>query len=444
YVVGEDADGNEKITTIETVNGGSPYIVDEDAFQRWNRNGKHRFGFYTPETDNKDMTPARLLQLAKTELKKRVDTIVSYEVDAFDLSRIPGFEHELVYEGDTLRIKDISLTPPLYLEARVIAGDESHKDNRATKYKFGNYREIVDPNAELRRLYQKILSSLGDKVPKDLFDELSNRVDNTELTSEEALKRAEQAEKEAKASQDITNKVIEDLKNYQTTIIEQPTVPTSPPHKLEVNKTLWLDSSNPAKKILKIYRGNNTWERIVPDTSQAEKDLAKLIQDVGTVQGEVNQLKKDALKTQEDIKNIGVEVNKKVDRTWLDEEMKKKANADSVYTRDYVDKNLVGKQIYEVDKQANIKGFQDMNTKYDQTAEAIKLTATKDELKQTNQNVTSVTKTVNDVKITADENSKKITKVEGDFKNMQIGSVNLALDSEFICDVKNATANYSS
>lgn len=444
YVVGEDADGNEKITTIETVNGGSPYIVDEDAFQRWNRNGKHRFGFYTPETDNKDMTPARLLQLAKTELKKRVDTIVSYEVDAFDLSRIPGFEHELVYEGDTLRIKDISLTPPLYLEARVIAGDESHKDNRATKYKFGNYREIVDPNAELRRLYQKILSSLGDKVPKDLFDELSNRVDNTELTSEEALKRAEQAEKEAKASQDITNKVIEDLKNYQTTIIEQPTVPTSPPHKLEVNKTLWLDSSNPAKKILKIYRGNNTWERIVPDTSQAEKDLAKLIQDVGTVQGEVNQLKKDALKTQEDIKNIGVEVNKKVDQTWLTEEMKKKANTGDVYTKDYVDKNLVGKQIYEVDKQANIKAFTDINTKYEQTAEAIKLTATKDELKQTNQNVTNVTKTVNEVKTTAEENSKKITKVEGDFNNMKIGSVNLAIDSEYICDVKNATANYSS
>ncbi|MGH0741943.1 phage tail spike protein [Bacillus paranthracis] len=444
YVMGEDEDGNEKIITIETVNSGVPYIVDADAFQRWNRNGKHRFGFYTPETDNKDMTPARLLQLAKTELKKRVDTIVSYDVNAYDISRIPGFEHESVNEGDTIYIKDPTLNPPLYLEARVIAGDESHKDNRATKYKFGNYREIADPNAELRRLYQRILSSLQDKVPKDVFDDLANRVGDTELTAEEALKRAEQAEKEAKASQDITNKVIEDLKNYQTTIIEQPTAPTSPPHKLEVNKTLWLDSSNPAKKILKIYRGNNTWERIVPDTSQTEKDLAKLIQDVGTIQGEVDQLQADALKTQEDIKNIGVEVNKKVDQTWLTEEMKKKANTEDVYTKDYVDKNLVGQQTYNVDKQANIKAFQDMNTKYDQTAEAIKLTATKDELKQTNQNVTNVTQTVSEVKITAEENSKKITKVEGDFKNMQIGSVNLALDTEFICDVKNATANYSS
>ncbi|MFJ8457267.1 phage tail spike protein [Bacillus paramycoides] len=444
YVMGEDADGNEKIITIDTVNNGVPYIVDADAFQRWNRNGKHRFRFYTPETDNKDMTPARLLQLAKTELKKRVDTIVSYDVNAYDISRIPGFEHEAVNEGDTVFIKDPTLNPPLYLEARVIAGDESHKDNRVTKYKFGNYREIVDPNAELRRLYQRILSSLQDKVPKDVFDDLANRVDNTELTAEEALKRAEQAEKEAKSSQDITNKVIEDLKNYQTTIIEQPTAPASPPYKLEVNKTLWLDSSNPAKKILKIYRGNNTWERIVPDTSQTEKDLAKLIQDVGTIQGEVDQLQADALQTQKDIKNIGIEVNKKVDRTWLDEEMKKKANADNVYTKEYVDKNLVGKQTYEVDKQNNIKQFTDINTKYEQTAEALKLTATKDELKQTNENVTKVTKTANEVKITADENSKKITKVEGDFKNMQIGSVNLALDSEFICDVKNATANYSS
>lgn len=436
YLVSEDSEGNEKITTIETVNSGSPYIVDEDAFQRWNRNGKQRFGFYTPETDNKDMTPERLLQLAKTELKKRVDTIVSYEVDAFDLSRIPGFEHELVYEGDTLRIKDISLTPPLYLEARVIAGDESHKDNRATKYKFGNYREIVDPNAELRRLYQKILSSLGDKVPKDVFDDLKNRVDNTELTSEEALKRAEQAEKEAKASQDITNKVIEDLKNYQTTIIEQPTAPTSPPHKLEVNKTLWLDSSNPANKILKIYKGNNTWERIVPDTSAQELELQKLIKDVQDIQKEVAAVQKE-------VGDNATEINKKVDKTWLDEEMKKKADADNVYTKDYVDKNLVGKQTYETDKQGNIKAFKDVNTKLDQQAEAIKLTATKDELKQTNEGLTKVSKTVSEVKISADENSKKIEKVEGDMKNMSIGSVNLAIDTELSCDVVNATANHN-
>ncbi len=444
YVMGEDADGKEKIITIDTVNNGVPYIVDADAFQRWNRNGKHRFGFYTPETDNKDMTPARLLQLAKTELKKRVDTIVSYDVNAYDISRIPGFEHEAVNEGDTVFIKDPTLNPPLYLEARVIVGDESHKDNRATKYKFGNYREIVDPNAELRRLYQRILSSLQDKVPKDVFDDLANRVGNTELTAEEALKRAEQAEKEAKASQDITNKVIEDLKNYQTTIIEQPTAPTSPPHKLEVNKTLWLDSSNTANKILKMFRGNGKWERIVPDTSAQELELAELIKEVGTIKGEVTQLKKDVSTNIQGLKDQATEINKKVDRTYLDAEMQKKANADNVYMKDYVDKNLVGKQTYEVDKQANIKAFTDMNTKYEQTAEAIKLTATKDELKQTNQNVTNVTKTVNEVKVTADENSKKITKVEGDFNNMKIGSVNLAIDSEYICDVKNATANYSS
>ncbi|MED2683981.1 phage tail spike protein, partial [Bacillus thuringiensis] len=82
FVMGQDAEGNEKLITIESVNNGLQYIVDEEAYQRWNVNGKHRFGFYTPQTEDQDMTPARLLSLAKTELKKRVSTIVSYEVDA--------------------------------------------------------------------------------------------------------------------------------------------------------------------------------------------------------------------------------------------------------------------------------------------------------------------------------------------------------------------------
>lgn len=150
----------DKLITVESINNGLLYITDNDAFQRWNAHGKHKFGFYTPETEDRNMTPQRLLTLMKTELKKRVNSSVAYEVEAQSIGRIFGLAHELINEGDTIRIKDTGFTPKLYLEARVIAGDESFTDPTQDKYVFGDYREITDPNEELRKIYNRILSSL--------------------------------------------------------------------------------------------------------------------------------------------------------------------------------------------------------------------------------------------------------------------------------------------
>ena len=96
----------------------------------------------------------------KTELAKRVNTSISYDVQAQSIGRVFGLAHELINEGDTIRIKDVGFTPKLYLEARAIAGDESHTNPLQDKYSFGDYREITDPNEELRKIYNRILSSL--------------------------------------------------------------------------------------------------------------------------------------------------------------------------------------------------------------------------------------------------------------------------------------------
>ncbi|MFA2694778.1 phage tail spike protein [Bacillus mycoides] len=433
FVQGQDADGKDVLTTIESVNNGSIYLVDEEAFQRWNINGKHRYGFYTPETEDQGMTPARLLTLAKTEIKKRVNSNVAYEVDVVDISQVEGFTHEKVYEGDTVRIIDDGFNPPLYLEARAIGGEESHKDPRAGKYTFGNYREIVDPNDALRKLYQKMLAAIGDKVPQDLFDELQNKVNEQDQTIEDAKKAAEKAEKESQIAKDLAEATADYVESNSANVIEQPTAPTED---LKDGKTIWVNNSDPNNKVMYLWSGGQ-WTRVTPDTGALEDAQKTLNREVVTLKGEVEVIEKE-------IGDLVVDVNNKVDATWVNKQIEGKADKDGVYTKDYIDKSTVGKQVYETDKQGNIKAFQDINTKYDQTAEALKLTATKDELKQTNQNVTNVSNTVNEVKIIADENSKKITKVEGDFTNMQIGSVNLAIDTEFICDVKNATANYSS
>lgn len=165
--------------TISDVNNGVPYLVDDEAFQRWNEDGMHKFGFYSPETESEDMDPTRLLTLMKTEMKKRINTSVSYEVSAHSIGRIFGLSHELINEGDTIRIKDTGFTPQLFLVARAISGDESFTDPSKDKYNFGDYLEIVDTREDLQKLYNKLRDSLYDKADMDALKELEEQFDDT-------------------------------------------------------------------------------------------------------------------------------------------------------------------------------------------------------------------------------------------------------------------------
>ncbi|MGF9860297.1 phage tail spike protein [Priestia endophytica] len=252
-----------EVLTIADINKGMPYIVDNDAFQRWNEKGKHKFGFYTPETEL-DITPERLLTLMKTELAKRVNTSISYDVQAQSIGRVFGLAHELINEGDTIRIKDIGFTPKLYLEARAIVGDESHTDPSQDKYAFGDYREITDPNEELRKIYNRILSSLGSK--QELIDQLDKLV-------KDANETASDAKKESEAAKTLAEKVQENLKNNTVDIIEAKNPPTTG---LKPYKTLWRDISNGKPGILKIWTGA-AWESVVPDVESVKKETLEQV-----------------------------------------------------------------------------------------------------------------------------------------------------------------------
>ncbi|WP_416712536.1 phage tail spike protein [Bacillus cereus] len=252
-----------EVLTIADINKGMPYIVDNDAFQRWNEKGKHKFGFYTPETEL-DITPERLLTLMKTELAKRVNTSISYDVQAQSIGRVFGLAHELINEGDTIRIKDIGFTPKLYLEARAIVGDESHTDPSQDKYAFGDYREITDPNEELRKIYNRILSSLGSK--QELIDQLDKLV-------KDANETASDAKKESEAAKTLAEKVQENLKNNTVDIIEAKNPPTTG---LKPYKTLWRDISNGKPGILKIWTVA-AWESVVPDVESVKKETLEQV-----------------------------------------------------------------------------------------------------------------------------------------------------------------------
>ncbi|PEQ75146.1 peptidase S74 [Bacillus cereus] len=435
YYIGQDVDGNDKLITIESVNNGSQYIVDDAAFQRWNVNGKHLFGFYTPESEKDELTPARLLTLAKTELKKRVSAIVTYEVNSIDISSVFGYEHEDVSEGDTIRIIDEGMTPTLYLEARAIAGDESHKNKHQNKHTFGNYVEIVDQDEALRKLYQKMLSMINDKVSKEWFAALEEKAN-------EATKKANEAVEESQSAKDLANATKDYMDQNMVDIIEQPTAPTG---NLRDGKTLWIDNADPENKVQKLWK-DGQWQRVTPDTGPLKQSIKDVKEDIETAKTELNQkLQSVEGKAQEiagQIVDVQNQVNGKVDQTWIDNQLKDKADKTGVYTRDYIDNNTVGKQVYETDKQGNVQKFQDINTSMGQTNEALKQKAEKSELTKTNEGLTKLQNKTNEIETTANGTKQKLSELETTVNNTNVGGRNYVLDSDKFISPPNTMQNF--
>ncbi|PEV84977.1 hypothetical protein CN433_20380, partial [Bacillus cereus] len=394
--------------TISSINNGVPYLVDNDAFQRWNERGQHKFGFYTPETEE-DITPQRLLTLMKTELAKRINTSYIYEVQAQSIGRVFGLAHELINEGDTIRIKDTGFTPKLYLEARAIAGDESFTDPSQDKYVFGDYREIVDANEELRKLYNKVLASLGSK------QEILNRLD--ELVKETVV-TANNAQKESESAKKLAEKVQENLKNNTVNIIEAKNPPTD---NLIVGKTLWRDISKGKPGILKVWNGNG-WELLIPDPETIKKET-------------MEQVNKDIQLTKE-------ELNKKVEEAQKETAGQFKEVTENLQEVSQTIKNVqnsqgeIAKTVSEM-KQTN-EGFTksiESLTKKDgeitgklntvvETAEGTKKT-----LSEVQQTTNNLKKTTTEITEKAGQISEKLEIVEKKVNNDKAGGRNLLLDS---------------
>ncbi|MCU5207249.1 peptidase S74 [Bacillus cereus group sp. Bc252] len=429
---------NGEFITISSINKGIPYLVDDAAYQRWNENGKHKFAFYTPQTDDQNMSPERLLILMKTEMSKIVNASVSYGVDAQNIARVPGLSHEEINEGDTIRIIDEGFTPKLYLEARAIAGDESFKDPTQDNYVFGDYREIVDQNDELRRLYQKILSSLYDKVPQELFDQLNNKVKEQNKDIIDAKDKADQAQKESQTAKDLAETTQKYMEQNMVDIIEQPTAPTE---NLRDGKTLWIDSSDPENKVQKLWKGGQ-WQRVTPDTGPLKQSIKEVKEDIETAKTELNQKVQSVEgKAQEiagQIVDVQKQVNGKVDQTWINTQLKDKADKSGVFTKEEINNGFIGKQIYETDKNGNVKKFQDINTSMDQTNEALRQKAEKSELTKTNDDLTKLQNKTNEIETTASGTKQKLSELETAVENTEISIRNLVPNSA----IKQTSSDY--
>ncbi|MEB9684548.1 phage tail spike protein [Bacillus anthracis] len=407
FVKGE----GDNIITVEKINRGLPYITDSDAFQRWNEHGKHKFGFYTPETENQNMSPERLMTLMKTEFKKRMNSSVSYVVEAQSIGRVFGLAHELINEGDTIRIKDTGFTPKLYLEARVIAGDESFTDPTQDKYMFGNYREITDQNEELRKIYNRILSSLGNK--QEMIDQLDKLV-------QEANETASNAKKESEAAKALAEKVQENIKNNTVEIIESKNPPTTG---LKPFKTLWRDISNGKPGILKIWTGT-AWESVVPDVESVKKEtLDQVNKDIETTKTELNQKVQEAQNQATGQFNEVQEGLQGVSRTISDVQN---------------EQGNINKKVTQIAQTSD--GFKtsiDTLTKKDgeisnklNTVEST-VEGTKKTLSDVQSDTTSLKQTTTEIKEQAGKISEKLTSVEQKYDNMKIGGQNFYKQKSF-------------
>ncbi|ARV92735.1 tail fiber domain-containing protein [Bacillus cereus] len=399
----------DNVITIESINRGLPYIVDNDAFQRWNERGKHKFGFYTPETEELDMTPKRLMTLMEIELKKRVNSSVSYEVEAQSIGRIFGLAHELINEGDTIRIKDTGFTPKLYLEARVIAGDESFTDPTQDKYVFGDYREITDPNEELRKIYNRILSSLGSK--QELIDQLDKLV-------KDANETASDAKKESEAAKTLAEKVQENLKNNTVDIIEAKNPPTTG---LKPNKTLWRDISNGKPGILKIWTGT-AWESVVPDVESVKKEtLEQVNKNIEVTKTELNQKVQEAQNQATGQFNKVQEGLQGVSRTISNIE-NKQGEIDKKVTQFEQDSNGFKTSIESLTKKDT-----DISDKLNTVETSVE--GTKKSISDVQQTTSELKKTTTEIEEKAGKISEKLTSVEKKVNSDKAGGRNLLLKS---------------
>ncbi|HHP1039343.1 TPA: phage tail spike protein [Bacillus thuringiensis] len=419
FVKGE----GDSVITIESINRGLPYIVDNDAFQRWNERGKHKFGFYTPETEELNMTPQRLMTLMEIELKKRINSSVSYEVEAQSIGRIFGLAHELINEGDTIRIKDTGFTPKLYLEARVITGDESFTDPTQDKYVFGDYREITDPNEELRKIYNRILGSLGNK--QELIDQLDKLV-------KDANETASNAKKESEAAKTLAEKVQENLKNNTVDIIEAKNPPITG---LKPYKTLWRDISNGKPGILKIWTGA-AWESVVPDVESVKKEtLDQVNKDIESTKTELNQKVKEAQNQATGQFNEVQEDLQGVSRTITNIE-NKQGEINKKVTQFEQDSNG-----FKISIESLTKKDTDISNKLNTVESTVE--GTKKTISEVQQTTNDLTKTTNEIKNTATSNKQTIEQLKTDMSNLSVGSINLASDSESGLNKQNMAGTWS-
>lgn len=204
--VGPEKEDGSRIETV---------VVDDEAQEIFGLPNRYIWDVYEPETEDENMTLKRLTTLAKTELNKRNQAAISYEVSSIDIHKY--YNDVTVHLRDIVRVKDRDFRPPLYIEAEVIGikynwlADES-------EFTFGNVIEYEE--TKLREFFTRKL----DEITKKLNDNISN------------------------VNTIVSDVVAGELEYYERKIFKGAEPPENPQ-----NDTLWYDTSNSDVAVLRRY-----------------------------------------------------------------------------------------------------------------------------------------------------------------------------------------------
>jgi phage minor structural protein len=128
---GTDSKGN--LVTIESVNNGKDYIVDDVANDAYNSGKAYLVGYLVNDAI---LNPYALLDWGKQQMSKYNHPKYSYQVDVAFLGFMPNL-------GDHFNVIDLKMRPQLTINARVIQIDESESNPLNNKITIGEFREIL-------------------------------------------------------------------------------------------------------------------------------------------------------------------------------------------------------------------------------------------------------------------------------------------------------------
>lgn len=209
--VGPEKEDGSRIETV---------VVDDEAQEIFGLPNRYIWDVYEPESNDENMTLKRLTTLTKTELNKRNQAAISYEVSSTDIHKY--YNDVTVHLRNIVRVKDRDFRPPLYIEAEVIGikynwlADES-------EFTFGNVIEYEE--TKLREFFTRKL----DEITKKLNDNISN------------------------VNTIVSDVVAGEMEYYERKIFKGAEPPENPQ-----NDTLWYDTSNPDVAVLRRY-WNGKW-----------------------------------------------------------------------------------------------------------------------------------------------------------------------------------------
>lgn len=180
------------------------FVADMEAFQRFNKSGKHIFGVFK---DSEATTMRELFDNTLERLKELSKPRMTYNISVVLLEKLTGYAHEKVRLGDTVRIQDKTFAPMLLLEARIIEIVRSKTNPSADSVVLGDYVPLqVTSSNMLKKLQDTIFRK--EKQWTDASERVTDAIEQAQAAAAKADAAAQQADANTGAIGQLDSRLI--------------------------------------------------------------------------------------------------------------------------------------------------------------------------------------------------------------------------------------------